>query len=200
MLVDKNHAPAEKKRQVGFSLLEILVAMIVLAIGLLGLAGLQAVSLTRNNDSYYRQQAVMLAYDMVDRMRANISGVRDPTQPTPGNPNNFSFYHMTSVTPTGSSATCPCTPAVLANNDLIDWSNTVSAQLPGGVSIVCIDNTPDSLTTPPTPVAPQCDTGLASPPISPIGTLYAVKIWWNEKERDATGGVSQKLFSMSFRP
>ncbi len=176
----------------GFTLLEVLVAMIVLAIGLLGLAGLQAVSLTRNNESNFRQQAALLAYDITDRMRANIAGVRDPAA---GN-NDNSSYHMTSVSPPSSTAICPCTPAQLAAKDLIEWLNLVSTELPSGVSIVCIDNTPDSLTTPPTPAAPQCDAG----PASPVGTLYSVKIWWNEKDRNNTGGVSQKLFTMSFRP
>ena len=63
--------------------------MIVMAIGLLGLASLQAVSLTRGNDSLLRQQAAMLAYDIADRMRANLGGVRDPAN------GDRSSYHMT---------------------------------------------------------------------------------------------------------
>lgn len=175
----------------GFTLLEVMVAMIILAIGLLGLAGLQAISLTRNNESNFRQQAALLAYDIADRMRANIAGVRDPSL------GNNSSYHMMGVNlPSSATVTCPCTPAQLAAKDLIEWSDLVSTELPSGNSIVCIDNTPDSLATPPTPAAPQCDAGS----VSPVGTLYAVKIWWNEKDRNNTGGISQKLFTMSFRP
>ncbi len=62
-------------RQRGFTLLEILVAIVVLSIGLLGLAGLQAVSLNNNQVAYYRAIASQQAYDMADRMRANLAGV-----------------------------------------------------------------------------------------------------------------------------
>jgi type IV pilus assembly protein PilV len=197
------------KKQGGFTLLEVLVAMIVMAIGLLGLASLQAVSLARGNDSLLRQQAAMLAYDIADRMRANLGGVRDPDN------SDKSSYHMTIITPPTTAngvvgpVTCPCTPAQMAANDLDEWingqliggvrqPNGVSTVLPGGTAIVCIDNNPDPPATPATPAAPQCDTPAGS--ASPSNTVYAIKIWWTEKERDSVGGVSEKLFVMSFRP
>ncbi|HLE93281.1 MAG TPA: type IV pilus modification protein PilV, partial [Sulfuricaulis sp.] len=55
----------------GFSLIEVLVALLVLSIGLLGLAALQTTSLQYNTGSYFRTQATFLAYDIIDRMRAN---------------------------------------------------------------------------------------------------------------------------------
>lgn len=58
----------------GFSLIEVLVALLVLAIGLLGLAALQATSLSFNADSYSRTQVTLLVYDIVDKMRANPTG------------------------------------------------------------------------------------------------------------------------------
>lgn len=61
-------------RQKGFTLLEVLVAMLVLSIGLLGLAGLMASSLRNNHSAYYRTQATWLAYDVIDRMRVNGAG------------------------------------------------------------------------------------------------------------------------------
>lgn len=57
--------------QKGFTLIEVLVAILVLSIGLLGLAMLQVESLKHNTDAYYRTQATMLAYEIIDRMRAN---------------------------------------------------------------------------------------------------------------------------------
>src|SRR5664280_455779 len=57
----------------GFTLLEVLIAMLVLAVGLLGLAGLQATSLRNNQSAYNRSQATQLAYDLADRMRNNAS-------------------------------------------------------------------------------------------------------------------------------
>ena len=69
-----------------FSLMEVLIAMLVLAIGLLGLASLQAQSLKFNHDSYVRSQSTFLAYEMMDRMRANPAavysdGILDPIIP-----------------------------------------------------------------------------------------------------------------------
>ena len=55
----------------GFTLLEVLVAIVVLSIGLLGLAGLMASSLKNSHSAYQRTQATWLAYDALDRMRAN---------------------------------------------------------------------------------------------------------------------------------
>lgn len=57
--------------QRGVTLLEVLISIVVLAIGLLGYAGLQTVSLKNNLSAYHRSQATMLAYDVIDRIRAN---------------------------------------------------------------------------------------------------------------------------------
>ena len=59
-------------RQRGFSLIEILVAVVVLSIGLLGLAGLQTTSLRINQSAYMQTQAVSRAYDVIDQVRADL--------------------------------------------------------------------------------------------------------------------------------
>jgi type IV pilus assembly protein PilV len=61
------------KRHSGFSMIEVLVAVLVLAIGLLGVAAIQTVALKNNNSALQRSQATMLAYFMMDAMRANRS-------------------------------------------------------------------------------------------------------------------------------
>lgn len=58
----------------GFSLIEVLVAMFVFSIGLLGLAMLQLNGMRFNTDAYFRTQATLLAYDIIDRMRVNPDG------------------------------------------------------------------------------------------------------------------------------
>lgn len=66
------HSSARKAlRQRGAGLIEVMVAVLVLAIGLLGIAGMQLVSLQNNHSAALRSQAVVLAYDALDRMRAN---------------------------------------------------------------------------------------------------------------------------------
>ena len=58
----------------GFTLIEVLISMVILEIGLLGLATLQGISLRDNQDAYYYQQASLLAYEMQDRIRGNYEG------------------------------------------------------------------------------------------------------------------------------
>jgi type IV pilus assembly protein PilV len=55
----------------GFTLFEVLIALVVLSVGLLGLASLQTNTLKFNQGAYLRSQATNLAYDLADRMRAN---------------------------------------------------------------------------------------------------------------------------------
>ena len=62
---------SQKNKQAGFSLMEVLISLIILAIGLLGLSALQLTALQRNTSAYNRSIAVNLAYDIADRMRAN---------------------------------------------------------------------------------------------------------------------------------
>lgn len=67
----RRRARAGRQREGGLTLIEILVALVILSIGLLGLAGLQTLSLNFNTSAYYRTQATALAYGLADRMRAN---------------------------------------------------------------------------------------------------------------------------------
>lgn len=62
---------ARVKRQAGSSLLEVMIAVLILAVGMLGMAALQAVTLKNSNSSAARTQAVMQSYSMLDRLRLN---------------------------------------------------------------------------------------------------------------------------------
>lgn len=61
----------DTKHNRGFTLIEVLVSVLILGVGLLGLASLQANSLRNNHSVYLRTQASLLAYDLIDRIRAN---------------------------------------------------------------------------------------------------------------------------------
>ncbi len=63
------------QRQRGATLLEVLISIIILALGLLGYAGLQTVSLKGSNTAYYRSLATMVSYDLIDRMRVDKAKV-----------------------------------------------------------------------------------------------------------------------------
>ena len=65
---------AQPHPQRGFSLLEVLVSIVMLSIALLGLAGMMLSTLKSNHSAYQRSQATWLAYDIIDRMRADRQG------------------------------------------------------------------------------------------------------------------------------
>ncbi len=145
------------KSQAGFTLVEVLVSALLLSIGLVGLAGLQAASLVNNNSSFMRSQVMALAYDLADRMRANVPG---------SNANNYDPT-LAAVTAT-CTTTVGCSPQQLAQNDLAEWNAAIGTHLPLGEGWVCIDSTPDDGAS---LLNPQCDA---------IGTQFAIKIWWDD--------------------
>ena len=101
----------------GFTLLEVLIALLVLSIGLLGLAALQTSGLRSNQMATMRTLATQIAYDMTDRMRANTTGMT-----------NLEYVIATDETPAAS-------PATTAEIDLTEWRAQV-ARLPGGLSSI----------------------------------------------------------------
>jgi len=106
------------RRAAGFSLIEILIAVLVLAVGLLGLAGMQVVSLKFNHNAYLRSQATFLAHDAIERMRANrvaaLSGAY-----------NISFGED------------PASGSV-AEDDLAEWKDRIARELPGGDGAITV--------------------------------------------------------------
>jgi len=98
----------------GFSLIEALVSLVVLSIGLLGVAGLQLTSLRSNQGAALRSQATFLAYDIIDRMRANSGAALAGAY-------NIPFGA------TGAGGTP-------AGNDLIAWKQNLTRTLPVGAS------------------------------------------------------------------
>lgn len=110
-----------KKPSQGFTLIEILVALIILAVGLLGLAALQLRANQAEMESYQRSQALLLANDIASRIRANSSG------------NVTNCYNIsTDGTPflgTGNTTTFNCidwgvTETMdIADADLVEWQN-----------------------------------------------------------------------------
>ncbi|MGD8569829.1 MAG: type IV pilus modification protein PilV [Gammaproteobacteria bacterium] len=110
------------KQQTGFTMLEVLVAIVVLSFGLLGLAGLQADGLRNNTSAYLRTQANLMAYDMLDRMRANLQGV-----------DNGDYDDLLSTTPTDPGCiSSGCSIAQMAQHDAFEWSQKLAEILPEG--------------------------------------------------------------------
>ncbi len=155
----------------GFGMIEVLVTVVILSIGLLGLTGLQLTSLRANKTAEFRTQVSWLAYDMSDRMRANIGGV------DAGDYDNTDPIEIDACL-----SLAGCSVAEMAQHDTFEWITAIQTTLPDGNGVVCIDSTPsDGISG-----APQCDG---------IGSVYAIKVWWDD-DRD---GV-QNRFEMSFQP
>lgn len=104
----------------GTSLIEVLVAIIIMSIGLVGVATMQTTALKNNLSALKRTQASILAYEFIDLMRANIDR---STPSSPVMPSDFeSFNSSTSYTITASClTTAGCTKSQMANTDLANW-------------------------------------------------------------------------------
>ncbi len=154
------------------TLIEILVSLLILAIGMLGMAGLQTVSLRNTQSAYQRTQAAILSNDIVERVRANLQGVE-----------SGSYDNAAGAVTASCNSVSGCTPAQMAANDVAEWKLALAAALPEGEGTLCADSTPEDGT----PAAPACDG---------LGDLFAIKIWW-DSDRD---GTAENLFTMSFQP
>ena len=111
----------------GFSLVEVLIALIIMSVGMLGIASLYVQSMQAGRTSLFRHNAVTLAGDVADRIRANpIAGV---AYAAPGQ--NYSCVAM------GTD----CSSPQMAAHDIFLWDAQAADTLPNGAVLVNIDNT-----------------------------------------------------------
>jgi type IV pilus assembly protein PilV len=140
-------------RQSGVSIVEALVALLILSVGMLGIAGLYLESLRSNRTAVSRTLAVHLVNDMADRIRSNRAGLIQ--------------YALADGTAPSGARDCLanlCTPVQLALYDKVQWYNSVQAQLPKG---------PNGLILPRTQILFTAAAG-ATP------ARYVITTWWRE--------------------
>jgi len=111
------------KSNKGFTLIEVLIAVLVLSIGLLGLASLQANGLRSNFGAYARSQAVILANDMADRIRAN------PTA-------TASYNNINGPVADPGCLVADCNTTDIAFHDTAEWYASLQSTLPNGTGTV----------------------------------------------------------------
>ena len=165
-------------RQQGFSMLEVLIAVLVFSLGMLGLAGLLIFAISSNHVAYLRTQATFLAHNMADRMGANPVALWN-------NDYNGDFPVSASTV----SCAAGCTPAELATYDKTQWSTQLTTFLPNAKGKI------------------TCGTGgIAIPPTSaqvdlrpPYGGTCTMWISWNEA-KSATGTRGAHYFEWVFQP
>jgi len=118
------------KRQRGVGLIEVLIALLVLSIGLLGLAALQTQALKFNQGAFLRTHATTLAYDALDRMRANRETATATTN-----------YVVAVGDKKGGAKDCEvnnCTGVEMAGYDLKQWKEALAARLPNGDGTISV--------------------------------------------------------------
>lgn len=164
------------RREGGFSLVEILVTLVILAVGLLGLAALMLDGLRNNQSAYLRTQASILAYDMADRMRVN----RDQVAAGLYDDYATNSADATTTLPACASADTGCNDVQQVTLDKAEWTRSIQGTasgvrlLPNGVGTISVDGT----------------------------GIRTITITWAETQWDeATGekAVSSHQFSVDFR-
>lgn len=144
----------------GFSIVEALVALVVLSVGMLGIAALYVESLRAGRTAVYRTQAVNLAADMADRIRANRSA---------GNWELLQGANPTAHPECSPGGNASCTPDVLAEGDQRSWLDSIRDELPGNGAV--------------TATGTIAVDALASPP------QYQITVTWFEPGGDPAGST-----------
>jgi type IV pilus assembly protein PilV len=172
----------------GFTILEVLIALLVFSLGLLGMAGLLVISVKTNHSAYLRTQASFLAQSMGDRMRANVPRVW------------AGDYDGTYTGTTGDVDPCPtgtpCTRENISTRDKSQFETQLGDQLPNAEAE--IDCAPDGTVS----VSPSEQAAGA-----PYTGVCHIVVSWSEatldRAQDGTPGNSTpttETFAWTFAP
>jgi type IV pilus assembly protein PilV len=116
------------------SLLEVLVSVVILALGMLGIASMLLVSNQANNSSYTKQQAIQTVYNIFDKIRSNSQAAINGNY----NVNNIGTNGLPTAvsTPAALCNATACTPAQLATYDTWHWLTRDVSKLPNGCASI----------------------------------------------------------------
>lgn len=162
------------KRNKGFTLLEVLIAVLIFSLGMLGSAGLMVLSVRTNHSAYLRTQASFLADSMVDRMRSNVGWTND--------------YNGSFNSSTDASFTCTtCTPGNLVERDKAQWAQQLKDSLPNPAAVIRCEG--DNLGS------------AAQRGSAPYVGLCNMTISWTEADLDRDSDVpATQTFAWVFQP
>lgn len=128
--------------QRGFTLAEVLVSVFVLAIGVVGTAGMQLTALRTSQQTAYQTVAVQLASEIADKMRTNTGYFHGDDDVNPFLTLDYSSSKNV-LPPAGKLChTSSCSAEELANFEIHEWKSRIKASLPGGRIAICRDSHP----------------------------------------------------------
>lgn len=168
-----------KLNQVGFSLIEVLISVFVLALGVIGSAGMQLGALRTTQQSTFQTTALELAAEMADMMRTNATQMK--LADNPFLKVNYQSASGTDPAPPGTLCygnASGCDAEALAKFDIYEWEKRIKLSLPGGRALICRDAAPwdsDVGTLAWTCAGPSAD-----------GAGMVIKIGWQAKNPDGS--------------
>lgn len=126
----------------GFSLVEVLVAVLVLAIGVIGAGGMQLTAMRSSTQSAFQSAAVQLAGELADKMRANSTSMKQGNADSPYLNIDFQGNPESVAAPSKFCYTDACNSQELAQFDIHQWQRRLAAALPNARALVCRDAEP----------------------------------------------------------
>ena len=170
-----------RRSQAGFSMVEVLVAVMVLSVGVLGAVGMQAASMQSNKDARYQAAAGSLARELAEKMRGNHTVAIETT--VAANPYLLDVTLSSATTlsaPTPNCVTAACPTALnIANWDIYEWQLRVRDTFSSPKIKICMDQDPfDSSGNPKW----EC---------SDTGTVAVLKMAWNRPHDKSATGATQ---------
>ena len=163
--------------QSGFSLIEVLIAIIILSIGMLGAVGMQAAALKSNKEARNQATATTFGRELAEKMRGNKAIAITTT--TSINPYLFdatlsSTPAVATPSPNCADSSISCTAAQIASWDVADWQSRVQTALPTPRVKVCFDQTPFT------------SAGLPQWACTNTGDIAILKMGWNRSNTAGT--------------
>ncbi|MGB0360324.1 MAG: type IV pilus modification protein PilV [Endozoicomonas sp.] len=130
MQLDYQYDIAKRTKNYGVGLVEVIVSLLIIAIGVLGMVGVHSSSLQFNHSSYVQSQATFLAIDMLDRIQANAGIAKNSDSYRTGL--DESAYADCAVNNYPDSCEAEkCNPEQLATYDVLQWKFQLACQIPG---------------------------------------------------------------------
>ncbi|WP_430318028.1 type IV pilus modification protein PilV [Pseudomonas nitroreducens] len=188
------------KKSKGFSLIEAMVALIIISVGVLGLVAMQGRTIQYSNESTQRDRAIMLASDLIEMMRSNRSSLIAPDRTM--QPNSAYYKAAGTAFPTTITTACQttagCTVDQMATTQLATWARQVQNALPIGPDLTLLTNQY---------IICRTNNASAANPCSGNGSSVLIQIAWLGKDVCPVGtnctaldANRREFYRVSFQP